>query len=1006
MPVAQWRFFLFAPTDQTHPEYVPPSPNIRLNNPAASSGDPLDHTASLGQASPAIGTVKILVIMIDFSDKPGAQSSSYFNNLLFSGNYGSLKHYYNEVSYGLLNLNGTFAKNSWYRSANSMAYWGADSATEYDAANTNVYNLAREALTLANANVEYSAYDTDHDGILEDNELSICIIHAGDDQSSSNMSTDIWSQHWDIGSTALILDGVNLQGHSYWMQAETSPMGTFAHEFGHDLGLPDLYDTTGNSSGIGNWCLMSGGSWNGDPQGSSPAHPSAWCKIKLGWITPTIVAPTASIPGAIVPQVETNPTVYKLSYSANEYFLVENREKTGYDSALPGEGILIWHIDESMTNNDNAAHKMVDLEEAHGGIQDLDLKDYNGDANDPYTSNVNGFTGTTDPNSRAYDGRDTGVMVTHIGAAGSTMTVNFGSVETSPPTISSQTPSSGSIIANSRPTISASYSDVSGINQSSVVIKVDSVTVTSIASVNASGFSYNSSSSLPDGLHTVYLSVADNAGNIATSTWMFTIDTTPPTISSQSPASGSLAPARPTISATFSDNIGINPYSATITVDGITVTSSASVTTSGFSYTPSSSLSDGLHTVSVSIRDTTGNIVTSSWSFTVDTTPPTISSESPISGLIISVSRPTISATFSDNIGVNPSSAVIKLDGATVTSSASVTTSGFSYTPPSPLSDGSHTVYIFVADTAGNDATLTSTFTVDTTPPTISSHFPPIGVIITNATPTISATFLDSSGVNLSSVIVKLDGITVTASASVTTSGFSYTPPSSLSDGSHTVYVSVADTVGNVATSTWSFTVDTTPPTISSQSPSNGTTLYVLKSTQVTISASLSDNVGLNATSVTLKVDGVDVTARATIMATGISYSANMEAGNHIIQISASDNAGNTATSTVTFVMVDYTLYLVLAVIAVVAIVVVLILLKHKKHPVPQPAVSSQSSPVSPAPPSPTTAPPTPASAQAQPPSKAYCFYCGAENSTEAIYCQKCGKPMPQQSTTPSTGSS
>jgi len=889
----------------SHPAYVPPSPNWNGSVLSPPMADPVDHVASSSHSAKAIGTTKILVIMIDFPDKAGTKTTSYFNDLLFGGHSGSLDHHYTEVSYGLLTLNGSFAPGGWYRSAHNLVWWGADSATEKDHANGYIYNLAREVLTLANADVDYSKYDTDHNGVIEDSEVSLCIIHAGDGEESSDISSDIWSHQWDIGSDALILDGVNWAGHSYTMQAETSPMGTFAHEFGHDLGLPDLYDTTENSSGIGNWCLMSGGSWNGDPQGSSPAHPSAWCKIKLGWITPTIVAPTASIPGATVPQVETSPTVYKLSYSTNEYFLIENREKTGYDSALPGEGILIWHVDESVMNNDDPTHKMVDLEEAHGGIQDLDLKNHNEDANDPYSSNVNGFTGTTDPNSRAYDGRDTGVMVTHISAAGSTMTVNFGLVETTPPTISSQTPSSGSIIANSRPTISASYSDVSGINQPSVVIKVDSVTVTSIASVNASGFSYTSSSTLPDGLHTVYLSVADNAGNIATSTWMFTIDTTPPTISSQSPANGTvLNTSTPTISTSYSDSSKVDPSSVVIEVDSVNVTSSASVTSSGLSYTPVSSLSEGNHTVFLSVKDTVGNTATSAWSFTVDTIPPTIYSQSPPFGFIIGTPTPTISAAFADNIGVNPSS-----------------------------------------------------------------------------------------------VVIMVDGITVTVGAYVTASGFYYIP-SSISDGSHTVYVSVKDTAGNTATAGWSFIVDTVPPTIYLSTPVNESTFYALGGAQVAINASYSDNMAINLASIALKVDGNDVTGESTVTATGISYLANVKAGDHIIQLFVSDKAGNVVTSTLTFTIVDYTVYIILAAIIVVAIVAVMFF-KRKKRPMLRPTVSSQ-------PPS-TTSPPllppmaAPSPPPAQPPSKAYCFYCGAENSTEAIYCQKCGKEIRQPPTEFST---
>ena len=580
------------------------------------------------------------------------------------------------------------------------------------------------------------------------------------------------------------------------------------------------------------------------------------------------------------------------------------------------------------------------------------------------------------------------------GGADAYLVKTYEVVDTTPPTVSSQSPANGAIIATSRPTISATFSDSTGVDSSSVVIKLDGTTITG-ASITATGFSYTPSSSLSDGSHTVYISVADTLGNTDTSTWTFTVDTTPPTISSQSPANGTLTIARPTISATFSDNIGVNPYSTTIKLDGVTITG-ASITATGFSYTPPTPLSDGSHTISVSVRDTAGNIATSTITFTVDTTPPTISSQSPANDAILVNSRPTISATFFDATEVDTSSVTIKLDGVTITG-ASITAIGFSYTPSSPLSDGTHAVYISVADTANNVATSTLSFKIDMTPPTISSPSPS-NVILVNSRPTISATFFDATEVDTSSVTIKLDGVTITG-ASITAIGFSYTPSSSLSDGSHTVYISVADTLGNTGTSTWTFTVDTTPPTISLPSITNGSTSYVLKSAQVTINPSLSDNVGLNTTSISLKVDGVDVTSGVTITATGISYSTNMEAGSHVIQIIVSDNAGNKASSIFTFVMVDYTLYLILAIVAVVAIVVVLVLLRRKKHPPFQPTVTSPK----PSTPPPSAPAPTPSPAPAQTPSKAYCFYCGAENSIEAIYCQKCGKTMPQQAPKPPT---
>jgi len=396
--------------------------------------------------NPVIGTRKILVIRIDFSDCIGTQSQSYFNDLVFGTSQGQMKHYFTEVSYGQLDITGTVTAN-WYRSAHTMVYWGSDSAYGIDDLNGPIFELAREAVLLADADINFKSYDTDDDNVLDPEELSLCIVHAGDGQESSGVSTHIWSHRWYIYGQGYsyygtplpdtFVDGVRVSKHpsdyagGYFMQAETSPMGTFAHEFGHDLGLLDLYDTDYSSEGIGVWCLMSFGSWLGSPAGSCPSHPSGWSKAQLGWITPTQISPSG-MPDVQVKQIETNQaqSLYRLTVTSSEYFLFENRQNTWYDLWLPGSGILVWHVDASMPDNDNEGqdpilHRLIDLEEAHGGIQHLDYNYYNsGDAGDCYSSSTTGFADTTDPNSAAYSGSPTRIAVLHISPSATDMTLD------------------------------------------------------------------------------------------------------------------------------------------------------------------------------------------------------------------------------------------------------------------------------------------------------------------------------------------------------------------------------------------------------------------------------------------------------------------------------------------------------------------------------------------------------------------------------------------------------
>jgi len=412
-----------------------PSPGIVkfYSSMAAQPPKVADWPAPLPQEA-VTGTRNILVIRIDFPDKAGTQPQSYYQNLVFGTSSGQLKHYYLQVSYDLLSITGTVTS-AWVRSAHNMVWWGADSSPGHDNTNGYIFGLAREAVVQADTLVNFATYDVNGNGIIDPDELSLCIVHAGNGQESSGVSTDIWSHHWYIfgqgytGFADTFVDGKRISKHpddnvgGYFMQAESSPMGTYAHEFGHDIGLPDLYDTDYSSAGVGNWDLMGSGSWLGSPQGSSPSHPSGWCKAKLGWISPTIVTYGTGITAM---QIETyrSESLYQLAITSTEYFLIENRQKTGYDGYLPGSGMLIWHIDNSKDSNANENDRWVDLEEAHGGIQDLHYYGRgDGDAYDPFYSPAKTrFTDTTDPSSKTKAGSRSGIAVSNIGASASVMT--------------------------------------------------------------------------------------------------------------------------------------------------------------------------------------------------------------------------------------------------------------------------------------------------------------------------------------------------------------------------------------------------------------------------------------------------------------------------------------------------------------------------------------------------------------------------------------------------------
>jgi immune inhibitor A len=177
-------------------------------------------------------------------------------------------------------------------------------------------------------------------------------------------------------------------------EEELPPLGVFGvlcHEFGHMLGLPELYAPGGAAhEGIGVWGLMGQGTWLG--KGERPPHPSAWAKVQLGWADVETVDATRR--GVELPSVSTTPRVVKIPADPDvpeEYYLLENRTRTGADAALPGEGLLVWHVDDRVqgfrTSEQDVRHKRVHLVAADGR-SDLDRGHGHGgnrgDAGDPW----------------------------------------------------------------------------------------------------------------------------------------------------------------------------------------------------------------------------------------------------------------------------------------------------------------------------------------------------------------------------------------------------------------------------------------------------------------------------------------------------------------------------------------------------------------------------------------------------------------------------------------------
>ncbi|MDH4164716.1 MAG: immune inhibitor A, partial [Nitrospirota bacterium] len=313
-----------------------------------------------------------------------------------------------------------------------------------------IYDAITTAMTSSVAPItqtELSTYD------------AVLIVHAGAGEEAdvnSDSTFDIWSLYYynpdgiaqngtpiyDTNNLctnclkATLKDGSNIKEAILMPQTDSQdgvvvdPLGVYVHEFGHWLGLPDLYCTAliCPLDGVGEWSLMGDGIYNRvgtNPYGSSPAHLDAWSKVYLGWVTPTNpqTDPELAQSFALAPIVNNQqmfkiPAVSSDPAAAQQYYLLENRQQSGFDASIPGHGLLVWLVDEwviaakyaSNTINNSVDHPGVKLIEADG---DYALLKYGctssqgidcGSPSDafPGTDNVTRLTPVSSPSSTAY----------------------------------------------------------------------------------------------------------------------------------------------------------------------------------------------------------------------------------------------------------------------------------------------------------------------------------------------------------------------------------------------------------------------------------------------------------------------------------------------------------------------------------------------------------------------------------------------------------------------------
>jgi immune inhibitor A len=302
----------------------------------------------------------------------------------------------------------------WIRASKPYGYYTNGASGTGSAYPQNTPGLLREILEKwTSSGNSFKPFDVNGDGYLD----GLFLIHAGPGAetlaSAAARKDAIWSHKWTLNAPYK-KNGVT--AYAYFTAPEDGKLGVFSHEFGHFLGLPDLYDTTYRSHGIGDWCLMAGGSWNGN--GATPARLSAWCLERLQWIKPTKITAAGTLTLDTLANKKTE--CYRVALgpvARNEYILIENRQKAGRDAALPGHGLAVWHIDDTQSNNDNPLAYKVALVQADGR-RDLELLKNDGDSADvfPGSQGVTSVSGSSaaHPHLRANSGAASSVSLTAI----------------------------------------------------------------------------------------------------------------------------------------------------------------------------------------------------------------------------------------------------------------------------------------------------------------------------------------------------------------------------------------------------------------------------------------------------------------------------------------------------------------------------------------------------------------------------------------------------------------
>ncbi|MGB7982640.1 MAG: M6 family metalloprotease domain-containing protein [Candidatus Nanopelagicales bacterium] len=373
-----------------------------------------DDAARSSPSPGVLGSYVGLCLLIDFPDVPGTltrrQVTNFANKAGYRrfGNNGSVRDYFLAVSDGRLDYSNLVTA---YCTAKHPRSYYTDPGVDFG---RRARGLIKEGLAQSKARgLDFTPLTVDSAGFVR----ALNVFYAG--ELDNAWAEGLWPHSSALADPVTVAANRSFSDYQITNLGSELALRTFCHENGHMIcDFPDLYDYGFESYGTGDYCLMSYGASD-----QNPAQVCAYLKHQAGW-TSTL---TTLRPGMTASATAGRNDFLRYARSATEYFLVENRAQTGRDEALPDSGLAIWHVDETATNNAEAMtadeHYECSLEQADGRF-DLERQVNYGDAKDLFGApDRRTFGASTRPDSRWWDGAQSGLDIVDIGAPGSTMTV-------------------------------------------------------------------------------------------------------------------------------------------------------------------------------------------------------------------------------------------------------------------------------------------------------------------------------------------------------------------------------------------------------------------------------------------------------------------------------------------------------------------------------------------------------------------------------------------------------